>query len=197
MGLLPQISSASQLANIASLINDPGVPRAFAASTEIQFHVARYMVATESIPESRTLRSLIPLFEQDLENVRSKYQDVWSKGIDIDLQNAKVHLYALSFISEESSLLPPLGPFDTSYKVLLLSGLAAAVRLIYLCSEVHTLFEGRATNETENPSKASVKYFPKIYKKNLCAFCPVPPLLSTRLTCPSFCFGLLAQVSCH
>ena len=109
--------------------------------------------------DSRTRNSLIPLFDQDLSQVQHAFSDVWTSELDIELQGAKLHLYAFCLIPSEST--PDLefsragltSPLPTG---LLQLGLAAAVRLVHTSCRLRN-FNGTAASE--DPS--GLLHYPK------------------------------------
>ena len=142
MGLPPHLSSPLQLDHLAFLCRTTAKLRSFAAQTEIQRHVARYMGALNGAIDPLTQQSLIHLFDQELEAIRSNFQDGWSSELEMSLQSAKVYLYALCFIYEGSQVLGDFGVHKVSYSIILRSGLRAAARLVHLFDEVTTLPQG-------------------------------------------------------
>ena len=134
-GLPPVLNSTSHLDTIAILCRTHGIPRTLQARVEIQRHVVRYTAALEGQLDPRTRHSLIPLFDQDLSQVQQAFLDVWTSELDIELQGAKLHLYAFCF-------LPSVSPTELQFSragltsqmpiVLLQLGLTAAVRLVHI-----------------------------------------------------------------
>ena len=88
--------------------------------------------------DRRTQHSLIQLFDRELESLRTVYKSCWSQELEIDLQGAKLYLYALCFLTEESLSLGEVGALNAtfSFKVILHEGLASAVQLIHNLSEL-------------------------------------------------------------
>ena len=134
-GLPPVLNSTSHLDTIAILCRTHGVPRTLQARAEIQRHVVRYTAALDGQLDPRTRHSLIPLFDQDLSQVQQAFLDIWTSELDIELQGAKLYLYAFCFLpsvsppelqSSRAGLTSPL-PI-----VLLQLGLTAAVRLVHI-----------------------------------------------------------------
>ncbi len=126
------------------------------------------MAATETVPSFQTLQSLIRLFEQDLDNVQHKFQHAWTDETEINLQSAKLHLYALCFISQDFQSPDNITTGNAaSFKLIVISGLAAAVRLIYVFSEI-CASPAEVALDDAIAKRAFAVYCPKIYHKNLC-----------------------------
>jgi len=98
---------------------------------------------------------------------------VWSLDAEANLQSAKVYLYSLCFTSEDFKFGEDFSSSDTSsnFRLLLLSGLAAAVRLIYTFSEIGTSMTGLSPDRTIE-ADTSAFYYPKTYLRNICAYIP-------------------------
>ncbi|MCJ1400630.1 hypothetical protein MMC11_003838 [Xylographa trunciseda] len=157
-GMPPTLNSTSHLETIATLCRDPTVPKAMAASVDIQHQVARYMTTLDGQLEVRTKNALIKLFEQDLDRLRVNYEDVWSEALDIELLGAKLYLYGMSFVwaspydIEQSQTEPP----ELSSRSFLYRGFAAAVRLL------HTVCQFKVA---EDPRSPMVKLSPNSPKR--------------------------------
>ena len=70
----------------------------------------------------------------------------------MSLQSAKIYLYALCFIYEDSQVLGDFGVHKVSCSIILRSGLRAAARLIHWFDEVTTLPQGHGSFATWLPS---------------------------------------------
>lgn len=100
------------------------------------------MGALDGPVDPLTQQSLIHLFDQDLEAIRSNFQDGWSPEIEMSLQSAKVYLYSSCFIYDGAQVLGDFGPHKISYSVILRSGLRAAASVVHLFDEIATLPQG-------------------------------------------------------
>lgn len=109
------------------------------------------MGALDGAVDPLTQQSLIHLFDQDLEAIRSTFQDGWSPELEMSLQSAKIYLYALCFIYDGAQVLGDFGSHKTSYTVILRSGLRAAARLVHIFDEIATLPRGHGSFATWLP----------------------------------------------
>jgi hypothetical protein len=128
------------------------------------------MTVMDDVKDSKIQQSLVQHFDRELENVRDKFQDAWAPEIEFNLQSAKVYLYALCFLSddfvlEDSYVIPNASP--TAFRVLLLSGLAAAVRLIHIFSEIGTSLVSVSSDDFQAP-ESFVMHYPKMYFGHVC-----------------------------
>ena len=97
--------------------------------------MVRYTSTLEEMAHSPTQTSLIKLFDQELGQVQRMFQDVWSEDLDIELQGARLNLYAFSLIPAEiprDTRVYRSEPPSSSSKVFLQLGLATAVRMIQI-----------------------------------------------------------------
>lgn len=128
------------------------------------------MGAMGNVHDSRVLQSLVQHFDGDLESVRERFADAWSQEAEFNLQSAKVYLFALCFLSEyfspDDNSIPPES-FPATLRVLILSGVVAAVRLIHIFSEIGA----SSTNGLPDDPKASYSFvfnYPKMYLGRIC-----------------------------
>ncbi|KAL2352408.1 hypothetical protein BJ546DRAFT_1064147 [Cryomyces antarcticus] len=138
LGLPPSLSSAKSLRNLASFCEDPSIPRNFAALTEIQRQVARLTAALEDTLSTGVPISMVQLFDTDLNGIKEKYSGDWTVTAELDLQAAKLHLYALCLLPRgEQGASGSSYIFDTKVfiKGILHKGMIAAVRLIQIMTE--------------------------------------------------------------
>jgi hypothetical protein len=167
MGVPPHLSSAANLESITTFCGDDRIPRAFSAQVEIQRQAVRYTTALEDDIDTRTCYSLIHLFDRELENIRTRFHDSWSPFAEISLLTAKLFLYSLCFIYDENVTLPSaLVSIDamTSFRVILYSGHAAAVRLIHLYAQAKA---ETPTAMTGQSCYQHVAYYPKHYPRSV------------------------------
>ena len=126
--------------------------------------MVRYTAALEGRLDPRTRNSLIPLFDQDLSQVEQSFSDIWTSDLDIELQGAKLQLYAFCFLPSEPppklelSRAPPTLPIPAS---LLQLGLGAAVRLVHTSCRLRN-FSGTPSSGDPNGLLHYPKHFWRI-----------------------------------
>ena len=128
------------------------------------------MVTIDNANDTQTRQSLIQHFDRELQFVRQRFEDVWTQEAEFHLQSAKVYLFALNFLpsrSEFGSASTRTPTLSSSFRVLLLSGVTAAVRLIHVFSEMGEREEDAST-QIGNGSRPQVIYYPKMYFGHIC-----------------------------
>ncbi|TKA67983.1 hypothetical protein B0A49_07639 [Cryomyces minteri] len=138
LGLPPSLASAKSLRNLASFCEDPAIPRNFAALTEIQSQVARLTAALEGVLSTGVPISIVQLFDTDLNGIKERYSGDWSVTAELDLQAAKLHLYALRLLpkgEQDASGSSHISDTKVFKKGILHKGMIAAVRLIQTMTE--------------------------------------------------------------
>jgi hypothetical protein len=94
--------------------------------------------------------SFVPHFVHDLDAVKSRFSKTWSFPVEINLQGAKLYMFAMCLITTDYNMLKAMKGTDTAvflHKVLQW-GHAAALRLISLTEEL-------SVSKTDNPFCAS------------------------------------------
>ena len=169
-GLPPTLSSATQNDAFPSLYREANVSEHFAALTEIQRQKARFITTLGSMNEALAQHSLIKDFDNDLNYVRQQFQSAWSKEAELHFQSTKVYLFAFSFLHVgeqiESDLFGSM-TLSSSIRLLYLSGLTAAVRLIDTFSKMDSA-RVEASPDHSNERRPYLMYYPKIYYENIC-----------------------------
>jgi hypothetical protein len=143
VGLPPYLCTPSQLDEIYSICRDAEsiLPRAFIAHTEIQRQIGRYTAQLDGIVDNHAQQSLASFLDRELESIKISYSDVWSPELEMQLEAAKLFLYALCFVNEQR--LAPQSSIThsqvSSYtKLILQQGLTSASRLINTFADIQT-----------------------------------------------------------
>ena len=130
------------------------------------------MMTIDDSKENLVQHSLIQHFDRELDKVRDEFQDVWTQEAEFNLQNARLYLFAVHFVSHGSPTrddpVASIAPASASSRVLLLSGLTAAVRMIHIFSRMGDAGGDSSTNAGEVPLP-NLKYYPKMYYGHICA----------------------------
>ena len=141
-----------------------------AAQVEIERLVIRFTTTLEIQKDSRTVESLVQLFDHDLDQIRTAFEDVWTEEIDMNLQTAKLYLYSMCFLSRDGqgagtgsstseAQNPPPSP------TVLQLGLAAAVRLTHtfrnLRSQRHPMTPPDSSHLQEEDDVGHLEWYPK------------------------------------
>ena len=119
------------------LCDEASIPNEMIAMTEIQRQFTRF---TSILEESGTEASvsLIQIFAQDLDDVRRRFSASWSASAEINLQGAKLYLFALPLVSIDQQHLKALrGSDSVAFLCTILQwGQVAAIRLTHLMVEL-------------------------------------------------------------
>ena len=141
--------------------------------TEIKRQICLYMSTLEPVKEALVSYSLIQHFDRDLDNVRDKFQDAWTQEAEFSLQSAKVYLFAMAFLPNESrdsdDFALVSGTRWAPFRLLLLSGVTAAVRLIHLFSQMG-IADGDVSVAGRLTGDAEITFFPKMYYGRVCEY---------------------------
>lgn len=115
--------------------------------TEIQRQVGRYTAALDGHACDGLAISLVPQFVHDFDALKIRYSKVWSFSTEINIQAAKLYMFAMCLISTDHNNLKSMKDTDVAiflHKVLQW-GFEAALTLITLVAEA-------SKAEAENPS---------------------------------------------
>lgn len=98
LGLPPHLCTHRELQRIHDISRELAgtIPSTFLAHTEIQQVVGAFNVELDGIGDHTLQQSLVGVFEAQLDGIRSKYQFAETTHFTIDLEAAKLYLYALS-----------------------------------------------------------------------------------------------------
>jgi hypothetical protein len=112
--------------------DDKTAPGEFLAMTEIQRQVARYTSSLDEFTENGSPASLVYQFSREIDGIRTQYSNTWSNAAEINLQGAKLYLYASCLLSTDRQSLETMKSSDTAIftHTILQMGHAAALRLI-------------------------------------------------------------------
>lgn len=136
-GLSPPISSTSSLQKLSMLYDETSIPNEMIAMTEIQRQFARF---TSILEESGTeiSVSLIQMFAQDMDDIKRRFSASWSISAEINLQGAKLYLFALPLVSIDQQRLKALRGSDSAAFLhsILQWAHVAAIRLTHLMAEL-------------------------------------------------------------
>ena len=118
------------------LYDEASIPNEMIAMTEIQRQFARF---TNILEESGTevSVSLVQIFAQDLDDIKRRFPTSWSASAEINLQGAKLYLFALPLVSIDQQHLKALRGSDSAafLHTILQWGHVAALRLTHLMAE--------------------------------------------------------------
>ena len=175
LGLAPQQCAASQLRGIVVLCHasELNLPDALVAKTKIQRQVARYIVQLDGASGSTALQSLTAMFGEELENTKATHHLRWSKELEIDLQAAKLNLYATAIVALDAPAqsLDHIRAEQSCIVLLYHQGLAAASELISAFSELQRSYIPSDINAKRSSHEISgakeLLYLPKPYFTNL------------------------------
>lgn len=136
LGLPPFVDSTAHMDTI--LAKAQGLPRVLIAQTEIQLYVSRFTQALDGSNDPTARLAYITMFDRDLERVRGTFQDIWTEEIELNLLTAKLYLYSNSFVAGKPSLFHEVNGShsDSSARVIIVSGLATAVRYVQAFSRL-------------------------------------------------------------
>jgi hypothetical protein len=147
---------------IAQFYDEKTIPGEFIAMTEIQRQVGRYTTALDGHANDGLAMSLVPHFVHDFDAIKTRFLKTWSYAAEVNLQAAKLYMFAICLITTDYNNLKSLKGTDTAiflHKVLQW-GHAAALHLINLTEEL-------SASKTENPPCAS-------YESGGCPFLAEP-----------------------
>ncbi|KAF4626946.1 hypothetical protein G7Y89_g11210 [Cudoniella acicularis] len=138
LGLPSHFSSASQLRNLWSFCQEPTIPKNYASQAEIQRQIVQYMTTIGDTAGSNIHIYMARLCDQDLDKIKSEYATSWSQKSEINLQAAKLYLYALCFLPVQKDPPELQGTSDTSIFLIEIfqKGLNAAITLIQIMSDL-------------------------------------------------------------
>ena len=119
------------------LYDEASIPNEMIAMTEIQRQFARF---TNILEESgiEVSVSLIQIFAQDLDDIKRRFSTSWSASAEINLQGAKLYLFALPLVSIDQQHIKALRGSDSAafLRTILQWGHVAAIRLTHLMVEL-------------------------------------------------------------
>lgn len=165
------LDSDVHLEIVRSMCRNTSVPREFAAQTEVQRYVAKYISALNPYSDPQTRYSIIKLYDHEIEAIRIYFQDSWSPQAEFYLLEAKLYLNAVYFTPQTPSALEyPEDDRSSDIRIftrtILYQGLRTVTRLVNIFSRLCYL----STPESHmNPSHANSESFddhlccPKIY----------------------------------
>ena len=124
---------------IRSMCRNTAVPREFAAQTEVQRYVAKYIPALNLHNDPQTRYSIVQLFDHEIKAIRGYFQDSWSPQAKFNVLAAKLYLYAIYFTPQTASTLEcpeDDWPSDIriSIRTIVYQGLRTVVRLVNVFS---------------------------------------------------------------
>jgi hypothetical protein len=118
--------------------------------TEIQRQVGRYTAALDGHASDGLAISLVPHFVHDFDAIKPRFPKTWSYAAEINLQAAKLYMFAICLISTDYNSLKSLKGTDAAVfqHNVLQWGHAAALILINLTEKL-------SVSKSNNPSCAS------------------------------------------
>jgi hypothetical protein len=153
MGLPPTLGSDLHLETIRLICCNPSIPKQFAAQTEIQRHLARYVSALEVSHDAQSRTSFVQIFDRELDTIRQQFKQVWTYEIEFSFLAVRLYLYALYFTAQPGqprSMLEVASSrsLGVSSRMILHLGLATAVRLVETFLEGHGSHSMSSTSDT-------------------------------------------------
>lgn len=132
---------------ISQFYDEKNIPLDFIAMTEIQRQVGQYIAALDGHACDSLAMSLVPQFLHDFDAIKTRYSKVWSFSTEINLQSAKLYMFAMCLISTDYNSLKSMKDTDVAIFLhkILQWGHASALSLISLMAEV-------SAAKTDNPS---------------------------------------------
>lgn len=126
---------------VRSMCRNTSVPREFAAQTEVQRQVAKYISALNPNHDPQTRYSIVQLFDHEIEAIRGCFQDSWSPQAEFNVLGAKLYLYAMYFTPQTASTLEyaeddRLSDIRISTRTILYQGLRTVVQLVNIFSRL-------------------------------------------------------------
>ena len=172
----PHLCTPSQLDEIHQICLDADslLPRSFLAYTEIQRQIGRYTAQLDGIIDNHAQQSLTSFLDRELESIKTSYYDVWSPELEMQLEAAKLNLYALCFVNEQR-LAPQSSAsrsrVSTYSQLIWQQGLMAASRLISTFADIHTnttdLPESITYSAVTGSGSSHLLFYPKPYFTSL------------------------------
>ncbi|KAE9965821.1 hypothetical protein EG328_009377 [Venturia inaequalis] len=139
--------TAPGMRTISQFYDEKNIPLDFIAMTETQRQVGRYVAALDGHACDSLAMSLVPQFVHDFDAIKTRYSKVWSFSTEINLQSAKLYMFAMCLISTDHNSLKSMKDTDVAiflHKVLQW-GHTSALGLISLMAEA-------SAAKTEKPS---------------------------------------------
>ncbi|KAI1379539.1 hypothetical protein F4677DRAFT_409609 [Hypoxylon crocopeplum] len=163
-GILPPLSSSHQLKYVKKAIKrlGPCLSPEHQASLAIFECICNYSISLDDIEDSNTQLALIETFETHLDAVEQMYGAHLTPELDIQLQYAKLNLYAM--VPIESSQAGSQGDIQSvvTKQALLIRGLETASRVVKRVKELSLL---PANDGLYNAGKLSL--YPRQYVTNM------------------------------
>ncbi|KAI0387995.1 hypothetical protein F5Y04DRAFT_286904, partial [Hypomontagnella monticulosa] len=162
-GISPPLSSSQQLRYVKNAVKQLGT----SLSPENQANVAiyeiicNYSTSLEAIEDSTSNSHIIQTFDNSLDIIEQAYAAHWTPELDIQLQYAKVNLYAMAVLGSSQTDMRIDIPGLINKQALLVRGLGSASRVIYQ-TEALTLLP--VQNAISNTGKLT--FYPRQYITN-------------------------------
>jgi hypothetical protein len=120
--------------------------------------------------DARNQHALIRLLDQELDKVKSTFQDAWTPELDLRLDAAKLYLYAFCYLTHSPLVedIPGASSIMVSFNQLLLQGFCAACRIIDTFSGLAFVEEDTTPSlHVSNEHFGRLLYYPKPLYTNL------------------------------
>ncbi len=171
IGVPLTLGSDLHLEIMRSMCNNSSVPREFAAQTEIQRHIARYILSLDPQNDPQNRCSITKVFDRELEAIRPNFQNSWSAQTEFSLLGAKLYPYAMCFAPQTA---PPRGypeqdrsaDMRISTRAILHQGLATIVRLVNVFAGFSRLPEREFDTSLSHKGQVDFDhrvFYPKVY----------------------------------
>ncbi|KAI1124306.1 hypothetical protein F5Y10DRAFT_31978 [Nemania abortiva] len=157
LGLPGQIGSASELARVATCLQEYPIPREFAAEIKLQAVIADFTnILSHTANDGAIDSSILHLLDRDLDGLRSAYPDQWQRLLEYNTLVAKLHMYGLVITKDRVG--------STARETLLKLSFSMSLRIIYLAN---MRYNGNRHEIHGLPSKYQLGALPKAYFKGL------------------------------
>ncbi|KAI0111185.1 hypothetical protein GGR51DRAFT_547350 [Nemania sp. FL0031] len=157
LGLPVTIGGASELARVATCLQEYPISREFAAEVKLQAIIADFTnIFSHTSNDGAIDSSILHLLDRDLEGLRSAYPDQWPRLLEYNTLVAKLHMYGLVITKDRVG--------STARETLLKLSFSISLRIIYLANVRHN----ENLPETYGlSSKCQQGALPKAYFKGL------------------------------
>lgn len=158
IGVPPTLAGAKELETIETFVRGHPIPSEFAHQVMVHATLARFTKIVTDSSEEVISRSLIRLFDTELDSLKTRFPTPWNARVEMAVLTARMHLYSMTIIRIYKD--------QTTREVLMRSAYATALRIIHLCDQQG----GIALHPPEFKhlaSHAAERAVPKVYHRAL------------------------------